>query len=236
MTATIIAIDTATEICSVALAIGGNVFECVEAVGQRASERVLPMLHELLSAHGINLPDCDAVAFGAGPGAFTGLRIACGVAQGLAYGARKPVIAISNLAAVARQASMGASEPRRVLTVIDARMQELYWAVYDVDAGTITEAVAPSLAPVAALAELVERNRPDLVAGNALRIFPDAALRLGAIAQDAGATASAGLIAELALFGWAAGRVTVAADATPVYVRDHVALTIDERRARAVNA
>ena len=95
------------------------------------------MVHELLLGARLRLDECDAIAFGAGPGAFTGLRIACGIAQGLAYGARKPVIPIGNLQALAFAASRnGAAAVRRILAAIDARMQEIYWAVYSIDAGT----------------------------------------------------------------------------------------------------
>lgn len=232
MPATILAIDTATEICSVALAIDGQLLESSERVDQRHSERVLPMIEALLGQRNLRLADCDAIAFGAGPGAFTGLRIACGIAQGLACGAAKPVVAVSNLAALARAAA-GERGAACVLTAIDARMQEMYWAVYAVDEGAVAERAAPSLAKPEALADLCRQHRPDLIAGNALRAFPSTAAALGAFAVAPDARAGAAHIALLAAAEFAAGRAVAAAEAAPIYVRDRVALTITERQSRA---
>jgi tRNA threonylcarbamoyladenosine biosynthesis protein TsaB len=233
--ATILAVDTATERCSVALAHGGRVDELVEAVGQKHSERVLPMIQALLEAHRLRLADCDAIAFGAGPGAFTGLRIACGVAQGLAFGCGKPIIAIGNLQALAFAASRELPSARRIVAAIDARMQEIYWAAYSIDTGAPTEVSAPSLAAAADLPALCRQQAPDLLAGNALRAFPAASAEVGcAMAPDV--CASAADIATLALSDFAAGRARPAAQAAPIYVRDRVALTIEERRAVAARA
>ncbi|MCK6430350.1 MAG: tRNA (adenosine(37)-N6)-threonylcarbamoyltransferase complex dimerization subunit type 1 TsaB, partial [Burkholderiaceae bacterium] len=120
----LLAFDTATDVCSVALAIGGEIVESSETVGHAHSERLLPMIDALLAQRGLRLADCDAIAFGAGPGSFTGLRIACSVAQGLAWGAGKRVIPVGNLAALARRACDGRSAARRVVAAVDARMRE----------------------------------------------------------------------------------------------------------------
>ncbi len=235
MTATLLAVDTATEQCSVALAIGERIDERVEPVGQRHSERVLPMVQTLLRDHHLDLADCDAVAFGAGPGAFTGLRIACGIAQGLAFGAGKPVVAVGNLDALAMAASRAAPRAERVLAAIDARMQEIYWAVFSIGPGGPVEIAAPALAPASDLAAICRVHAVDLVAGNALLAFPALAAAVGcATAPDA--RAGAGTIARLARGRLAAGRAVPAALAAPLYVRDRVALTIDERRAAAERA
>ena len=229
MPTTLLAVDTATEICSVALARGEQVTGRAEAVGQRHSERVLPMVHDLLSERGLRLQDCDAVAFGAGPGAFTGLRIACAIAQGLAYGIGRPVVAVGNLAALALAASGAAPGVRRVLAAIDARMQEAYWAVYSIDGDRVREVSAPALAPAGELADICRSHAPDLVAGSALLAFPEAASRLScALAPEARASAST--IVRLAATILAEGGAVAADEARPVYVRDRVALTIDERR------
>jgi tRNA threonylcarbamoyladenosine biosynthesis protein TsaB len=229
---TLLAIDTATAVCSVALAIGDRILERAEAVGQKHSERILPMTHELLQSAGLRLRDCDAIAFGAGPGAFTGLRIACGVAQGLSLGADRPVVAIGNLAALALAASQAAPGASRILAAIDARMHQVYWARYLVEGGALTEISAPALAGCEELAELCRRYAPDVVAGNAVLAFPQPTPRLGcAIAPDV--CGSARSIASLAVAAFAAGGAVPAAMAAPIYVRDHVALTIEERRAAA---
>lgn len=229
---TLLAIDTATDVCSVALARADRIIERAEAVGQKHSERILPMVDALLQETGLKLGDCDAIAFGCGPGAFTGLRIACGIAQGLAFGAGKPVLAIGNLAALAWAASEAAPGSRRILAAIDARMQEAYWALYSIDGGVLTELAAPALASADELPDIADRCEPDLVAGNALRSFPAWAARLRR-AQAAEVSASARSIARLATDRFAQGGAMPAALAAPVYVRDRVALTIDERRAVA---
>jgi len=229
---TLLAIDTATDVCSVALARADRIIERVEAVGQKHSERILPMVNALLQETGLPLGECDAIAFGSGPGAFTGLRIACGIAQGLAFGAGKPVVAIGNLAALAWAANEAAPGARRILAAIDARMQEAYWALYSIEGGALTEMTAPALASADELLQMANRCEPDLVAGNALRSFPQLAAQLRcALAPHA--CASARSIATLAAVSFAEGGAMPAALAAPVYVRDRVALTIDERRAAA---
>lgn len=228
----VLAIDTATEICSVALADGDDVVERSEAVGQAHSERILPMVDALLRERGRRLADCDAIAFGAGPGAFTGLRIACGVAQGLAFGARKPVVPVGNLAALALVAAEAVPNARRILAAIDARMHEVYWAVYEHEDGALQERAAPSLAAADDLPALCRGQAPDLVAGNALAAFPSLAARLD-VALAAQACASAAAIARLAIRALDSGGAVAPAQAAPLYVRDRVALTVEERRAAA---
>jgi tRNA threonylcarbamoyladenosine biosynthesis protein TsaB len=228
----LLAIDTATEICSVALACGDDVTERSEVVGQGHSERLLPMVDALLRDHGLRLADCDAIAFGAGPGAFTGLRIACGVAQGLAFGAGKPVVPVGNLAALALVAAQASAPAGRVLAAIDARMNEVYWALYTYVGGVVEQQIAPSLAAAAELVAICRQLAPDLVAGNALLAFPALAAQLDA-AVAPNARASAAPIARLAARIHASGGAVAPALAAPLYVRDRVALTVDERRAAA---
>jgi len=228
--ATLLAVDTATDMCSVALAFADGLDERVEAVGQRHSERVLPLVQSLLHEHRLTLADCDAIAFGAGPGAFTGLRIACGIAQGLAYGAGKPVVPVGNLRALAWAASRAAPNVRRILTAIDARMQEIYWSVYEIADGLPAELVAPGLASAHELPQLCRRHAPDAVAGSAVQAFPDLATRLGCASAIATCASAAG-IAALGRMDMAAGRAVPPELAAPIYVRDRVALTIEERRA-----
>lgn len=232
MPATILAIDTATEFCSVALTTGGRLIERAERVGQRHSERVLPMIEALLREGGRRLSECEAIAFGAGPGAFTGLRIACGIAQGLAYGAGRPVVAVGNLAALAR-AAVGPERGGRVLAAIDARMRQVYWAVYDVGPDTVRQHVAPSLAAPEDLPQHCVEQGVELVAGNAVLAFPTLAAALGGLAVAPDAQAGAGQIARLAEVEFAAGRAVAPAVAAPVYVRDRVAQTIRERQEQA---
>jgi len=227
----LLAFDTATEICSVALARAGGVIERSEHVGQRHSQFVLPMAQQLLAESGATLADLDALAFGAGPGSFTGLRIACGVAQGLAYGIDRPVVPVGNLAALALNAAALAPQARRIAVAIDARMQEVYWAVYERRDGEVIELAAPSLAAAAELPDLIAGFEPQALAGDALAVFWPALESVAVAQRLPQARAGAGAIARLACVGLARGRALPAAQAMPLYVRDRVALTIDQRRA-----
>lgn len=222
---TILAIETATEVCSVALLYAGKVFERTELVGQSHSSVLLPWIETLLRERDVALAECDAIAFGAGPGSFTGLRIACGVAQGLAWGSDKRVVPVGNLAALAWLAASGVRQ--RVACAIDARMQEAYWAVYDVDGERIHEVAAPALTPAAQLDAALSEWGVDLIAGNALTAFASVWRPAARVRPEVRITATA--IAVLAEAELRAGRALAPADARPVYVRDRVALTVEER-------
>ena len=142
MTRTVLlALDTSTEYCSVALldadtpsgkppAVAPRVLARHEKTGAVSSARVLPAVKELFDEAGLTLRDCNAIAFGAGPGSFTGLRTAAGVAQGLAFGLALPVVPVSTLLTCAESARMRDPLATRVLAVLDARMDEVYWADY----------------------------------------------------------------------------------------------------------
>lgn len=228
----LLALDTATETCSVALIRHGAVVLRSEVVGQRHSERALPMADDLLRTTGTTLRELDHIAFGAGPGSFTGLRIACGLAQGLAWGAGKTVIAIGNLMALAARAFDQEPDCERVLCAIDARMHEAYCAIYRRGTGPVEEC-APRLARPDELAVLA--RGVDAVAGDALKVFGSA---LGGFAgrRLPDLRADAGDIARLAAMPpMLAGAVAPHA-AMPLYVRDRVALTTEERRVRAASA
>lgn len=129
----ILALDTSTQACSAALSITGVIHERFELAPRRHAQLILPMLDSLLGEVGFTLANIDAIAFGCGPGSFTGLRIAAGIAQGIAFGANLPVVPVSSLAALAQGAhrKTGAS---RVLAALDARMGEVYWGAYECDA------------------------------------------------------------------------------------------------------
>ena len=123
----ILAIETATEACSAALDINDSCSHRFEIAPRRHTELILPMIDELLREADIQISDLDAIAFGQGPGAFTGVRIAVGVIQGLAFAHNIPVIPVSTLAALAQ---LFAKEHNYVASAIDARMQEIYWGLY----------------------------------------------------------------------------------------------------------
>ena len=235
--ATILVVDSASDDCSIALCRAGAPREDIdvssEVVGQRHSQRVLPMIDALLRGHRLQLRDCAGFGFGAGPGSFTGLRIACGLVQGLAFGSRRPVIAIGNLRAMALAAAPGCG-PQRVLVAIDARMQQVYWAVYErcstpggQDAWR--ELAPPALAGIAELPGLCARWRPSRLAGNGTLSLSGACPQVvPRAAPDAAAVARA--LVALAHDDFIAGRALAPALAEPLYVRDRVAMTTAERR------
>ena len=129
----ILAFDTATEACSVSLGIGDRSIDRYVELDRGHAEKLLPMVDSVLAEGGIALSALDAIAFGRGPGGFTGVRLAASVAQGLAFGAQIGVVPISNLAAVAQRVVQIKPSVRRVLVVNDARMKEVYWSWFDVD-------------------------------------------------------------------------------------------------------
>lgn len=242
-----LAIDTATEFCSVAL-LGAGCIERIELAGQSHSQRVLPMVDEVLREAHLSLHEVDLIAFGAGPGSFTGLRIACGVAQGLAWGAAKRIVAVGNLRALAARALAEEPGGHTVLAAIDARMKEAYCAVYQRGMGIaresgghsdLVELHPASLVAPTELGPLAVRLGADIVAGNALIAFASAWQDCAAAAQlrrMPQVRATAADIAGLARIDAQQGRSVAPHEAAPLYVRDQVALTIAERQARLASA
>jgi tRNA threonylcarbamoyladenosine biosynthesis protein TsaB len=222
----LLALDTSSEWCSAAL-LRGDVVEAreVRAV-QRHSELVLPMIDALLRETGVGLRDLDAVAFGAGPGSFTGLRIACGVAQGLAFGAGLKVVAVGTLEAMA-EAAGGA----RVVSALDARMDEIYLAAYQRTGAGWTCLVAPTLC-AAQDAPALEGDGW-IGCGSAFAVHGDQlcaryAGRLAAVRPELFAHARE--MAAIAARVHTAGGGVEPEQAAPLYVRDKVARTVAERR------
>jgi tRNA threonylcarbamoyladenosine biosynthesis protein TsaB len=226
---TIIAIETSSELASAALLRGDQVIAREASGVQTHSQSVLPMVQELLKQAGITLAQCDAVAFGAGPGSFTGVRTACGVAQGLAFGADLPVVPVVTLQAMA-QACREASGASDVLAVMDARMEEVYWAQYryDNDSGwqTIVEPTLSAASAVSPVGKVV-------ACGNGLSAYPSAFENLPPAPDwKPSVMPHAAQVAQLARVGFAAGKAVAARDAQPIYLRNKVALTTVERMAK----
>lgn len=199
----ILAIETSTEAFSVAVLAGDRLFAHDEIAPRRHAELLLPAVDRLLAEAGISLKDVDAVAFGRGPGSFTGVRIAVSAAQGLAFGADKPVVAVSTLAALA-QASLDAGHTQ-VLAAIDARMDEIYAGCFTADADGL--AVAAGSEWIGAAAEF---STPP---GD---WYPTGTGTANAALPTAAATA------RLARRDLAAGLATTAEQAQPVYLRNKV--------------
>ena len=218
----LLALDTSTEACSVALLLDGELRLRFQLTERSHAELVLPMVQALLEEAGLALGDLDGLAFGRGPGAFTGLRIASGVVQGLALGADLCVVPVSSLAAVAEQVPAAVGES--VLVCNDARMGEVYWGVYRREAdGSMTELAAEAVS----VPDRVGVDAPAArhAAGNALPRYPDLTARLVAAVLQLhdGLYPRADAVARLGALGLAAGRSVPAEGALPVYVRDDVA-------------
>lgn len=225
----LLALDTATERLAVAVVDGDRHWAADEAGGPLASQRLLPLVFAVLERASLALGDLDAIAFGRGPGAFTGLRAACSVAQGLAFGAGLPVLAIDSLALLAEDAfaTHGAAA---VWVAMDARMDEVYAAAYRHDGAQWRAVQAPALWSLAALGAAWQRDPPVCVAGTALTAFGPrlpcaAALQLPTPHDRAAA------LARLARAAWQRGEAVDAALALPLYLRDKVAQTTAERDA-----
>jgi tRNA threonylcarbamoyladenosine biosynthesis protein TsaB len=219
----ILAIDTSGDTCSVALLCRGELTQSLELAPRRHGERILDMMAGLLGNAGLTLSALDALAFGRGPGSFTGVRIATAVAQGAAFGAGLGVVGISTLAALA-QGHFRASGHRRVVTALDARMGEVYWGTYEVSGAGLMDllgdevVVKPQSIPrpvgggwhgvgggfAAYPVELAQALGPELVVA-----FPDRACE----ARD---------IAVLAEKAWRDGLAVAPELALPVYLRDRV--------------
>jgi tRNA threonylcarbamoyladenosine biosynthesis protein TsaB len=217
----ILALDAATEACSAALLEAGTVSERFEVIGRGHAGRLLPMADELLRERGLSLRELDAVAFGCGPGGFTGLRIAAGLAQGLAAGAGKPVLPVSNLAAVAAAAA-STNRRTRILVCMDARMGQVYWAAFDCSAASPRALTRELLSEPGA----VDPPGDEMLygAGHGFAAYPALGERLAGRlhAVDGGALPRAREIAAIGAADFAAGRALEPAKGLPVYLRDDV--------------
>jgi tRNA threonylcarbamoyladenosine biosynthesis protein TsaB len=220
----IAAFETSTEWCSVAVWNDGEAIGIEEQAGNRHGELVLPMLDRLLASAGFSIARLDAIAFGAGPGSFTGLRIACGVAQGLAFARNLPVAGISTLEAMAEESGV-----ERVVACLDARMHEVYYSALEKEAGRWREIIpAQCIAPASApLPEGTDWTG----CGNGFSVYADLfRIRFARLMPSVHPSAMA--VARLAALRFEAGEGVDAALAAPVYVRDKVALTIEERNSK----
>ena len=224
----ILALETSTEYCSVALWQDGAVVERCDLAVQKHSEMLIAMLDALLKDAGVRIQDMDGVAFGKGPGSFTGVRIACGAAQGLAFGANLPVVGICTLEALAE-----ASGKKKVIAALDARMGEIYHAAYEKHDGAWMEVSEPRLCRPED-APLVSGD-DWFCAGSGFAMY-GAALSGRYAGQlqgmDGTAVPQAAAIAALGAAQFARGRGVDAAEALPLYLRDKVALKTFERASR----
>jgi tRNA threonylcarbamoyladenosine biosynthesis protein TsaB len=233
----LLAFDTSTDTMSIAVQHGEQVFTHTGAGGAQASAALIPAIQALMARAGLQFSQLDAIAFGRGPGSFTGLRTACSVAQGLAFAAGVKVLPVDTLHAVAQQAyslsssrtsNASASSPTRICAALDARMGEMYYAYYLFDSCSRNILKGYSLKTPLKM-ELVDGFTATTLAGNVRPVYdallPAAVLAAPFVECLPTATAMLHLAPQL----MAEGGLLEAQDALPLYVRDKVALTTAER-------
>jgi len=229
----LLAIETSTDACSVALAVGEKVYSDHRLAPQKHAGLLLPMVDDLMQQADLRPQDLDAIAFGQGPGSFTGVRIATAVAQGMAFGAACPLIGVSTMQAIA-QGCLREFGDDRVAVALDARMQEVYWGLYQQDDSALMQLVGEE--QVCAASDVQTNESFAVLAGAGAALYRDV------LDSD---TDGAKLVFRpdrwpmavdllaLAEPRFHAGDTTEPADAMPVYLRNKVALTEAERAASA---
>lgn len=221
----ILAIDTATEACSVALWNDGTLSTHFELCPREHTQRILPMVQDILAASGASLTELDALAYGRGPGSFTGVRIGIGIAQGLALGADLPMLGVSTLATMA-QGAWRKTGATRVLAAIDARMGEVYWAEYQRDDngvwhGEETEAV---LKPEQVTERLQQLSGEWVTVGTGWPAWPELGKESGLALRDGDVLLPAAEdMLPIACQMLADGKTVTVEQAEPVYLRNNVA-------------
>jgi tRNA threonylcarbamoyladenosine biosynthesis protein TsaB len=226
----LLALDTSTEFLSLALQLNDKMFTQFQQAGNASSELILPQIQALLEQAKVKLTDLDGIAFGAGPGAFTGVRIACGVAQGLGFGANIPVVGVNTLLAVAE-----ASGQDKVVVCLDARMGEIYYAAFIKQENEWleiheTKVCKPEAAPL--LPSEASPKNTWVGVGSGWTVYGEILSNIYAenLAKTLpNVTPTAEAILQLAAPIFAAGNAKPASEAAPIYIRNRVALTTQER-------
>lgn len=224
----ILALDTSTEYLSLALMLDGKVLSEDVHAGQTHSQLILPLIGQMLAEADVQLGELDGIAFGAGPGSFTGLRIGCGVAQGLAFGANLPVAGVSTLMALTHS-----SGSDKVIACLDARMGEVYHAAYVKSGDAWQEVSPPGLYKPEEVPSLAGEGW--IGAGSGWSAYRDILNKvyMGLVSNTLPeAFPRATSIAALAVPLFKAGLGVPAAQAAPIYIRNKVALTMSERESR----
>jgi tRNA threonylcarbamoyladenosine biosynthesis protein TsaB len=225
---TLLALDCAGERCTLALRRGAHEWLAAGAPGQTHLEHVLPLVEQLFARAALRPADCDAFAFACGPGSFTGLRVACTVVQGLALGAERPVVPVGHLDVLVRAAGAPADpDGAAALALLDARMDQTYFAPYVRAAGHWRAAAPAQVGGRAELREALAQWRPAFCAGEGAWI--GRYIGGGAVVREA--KVEAGLVARMAQERLALGQGQAPELALPLYVRDRVAQTVAQRRA-----
>ena len=231
-----LAFDTSTDVLSLAVARGDRVWTQTLPGGAQSSSGLIPAVLNMLAEADMPLASLTAIVFGRGPGSFTGLRTACAVAQGLAFGAGIPVLPVDTLLAVAEEARWqrlqagGADADVSVLAMLDARMDEVYSAAYQWTAASQTW---QGLSALQVSAPDQVNATAAVLAGN---VFEAYGLRLAAQGERCVALPTASALLRLAPALWVQGLAVPADQAMPLYIRDKVANTTAEREAMKAQA
>lgn len=224
----LLALDTSTEACSAALFIDGEIAQQFEITPKAHTKLLLPMIQNLLAGAELKLTQLDALAFGCGPGSFTGLRIATGVVQGLAFGADLPVVCVSTLAALAQKQA-----EELAFVAMDARINEIFWGVYQKNSEHFVELIGQEA--VLPVSQVHFPNKNAVGIGSGWHVYETQLLEKthGLVSKiENRVLPQAKEIAELGVYAFKQGRVVSAELAQPVYLRDKVAQT-EHERARA---
>jgi len=225
MTMKLLALYAPTEFLSLAVLADSEIYTHDQNAGQKASQLILPQIQTLLKEANLQLSDLDGVAFGAGPGSFTGVRVACGVAQGLGFGANIPVVGVNVLTALAQASGVG-----RVIVATDARMKEVYHAAYERESDEWVEVHAAGVYKPNNVPKVEGKGWVGV--GSAWKVYDDILSRQyhdNLINKLPEMTPAAAAILALATPAFEAGLARPASEAKPVYIRDRVALTSKER-------
>lgn len=227
----ILALDTSTDACSAALLIGEEIIDRFIIAKQQHTKFILPMIHELLACAQLNLNKLDAIAFGCGPGSFTGVRLASSITQGLAVAANLPVLKISTLRILAQEALI-AYKKNRIFVAQDARMQEVYWGEYQADLTGIMQSKIPDKL-IAPQNIKIKSNQDVFGIGDAWEVYAEVLTkRCNIQTLDIAIYPKAKYLIQLALDDFKKNLAVSAQEALPVYLREEVAWTKNDMGAK----
>lgn len=228
----ILAIDTSTEACSAALYIDGELIERYLVAPRKHIELLKPMVDEVMKAAEVDVSELTGLAFGAGPGSFAGLRVACAFVQGMGAGLEIPVVPVSTLKAMAQQV-LETHADRTVLVMLDAKMKEVYWGVYRLEDKEVVTVLPeqvtkideiPNFTGIVGLANIIG-------AGDGWNVTPNWVEALKPEFIEKNVYPRAGEIALLSIDDFENGMALDADQVSPIYLRNNIALTIEEQEA-----
>ena len=228
----ILALDTATDACSAALFINGEIREEFAVTPREHTKLILPMIDRLMAEAGLKPKQLDAIALSRGPGSFTGVRIATGVAHGIAFGADLPVALVSTLGAIAQDFFNRQAAAATSFTAMDARMGEIFWGVYQRNSLGLAELLGEET--VTPATEVIFPDVPGYGVGSGWEVYAESLrARLGSLVEGVSGDVRprAAAVAQLGAYYYANGLAVPVEQAMPVYLRDKVAKTQAERAA-----